>query len=198
MLPIEEVNLNKIRFLSILNTLKEDASNDIDGLEDYLEKEEFFDAPASTKYVGSYRGGLCEQSLNIYDTFTELCAKYSSKTSAHTLIKLGLLSNVYKATYYETFTRNVKNAEGQWEQVQDIRIADSKTRNTYGTNAFNSYMILSRFLTFTDEEIVTLINHNCGMDDNWSNKDLSAILGKYPLTVLLHCASMIATYTKNE
>ena len=32
----------------------------------WLEKSDFFVAPASTKYHGNYAGGLCEHSLNVY------------------------------------------------------------------------------------------------------------------------------------
>jgi len=38
-----------------------------DALLNYLEnKSDFFTAPASARYHGSYEGGLCEHSLNVY------------------------------------------------------------------------------------------------------------------------------------
>lgn len=40
-----------------------------DGLEDllgWLQKSDFFTAPASTRYHGAYEGGLCEHSLDVY------------------------------------------------------------------------------------------------------------------------------------
>ena len=39
-----------------------------DGLEEllsWLQKSDFFTAPASTKYHGAYEGGLCEHSLDL-------------------------------------------------------------------------------------------------------------------------------------
>ena len=40
-----------------------------EGLEDllsWLQKSDFFSAPASTKFHGAYEGGLCEHSLDVY------------------------------------------------------------------------------------------------------------------------------------
>ena len=38
-----------------------------DKLLEYLEKSDFFVAPASTKFHGSYEGGLLKHSLNVYE-----------------------------------------------------------------------------------------------------------------------------------
>ena len=32
----------------------------------YLEEAGFYTSPASTKYHGSYEGGLCDHSMNVY------------------------------------------------------------------------------------------------------------------------------------
>ena len=37
-----------------------------DRLLSWLETTDFFTAPASARYHGSYEGGLCEHSLNVY------------------------------------------------------------------------------------------------------------------------------------
>ena len=37
-----------------------------DKLLEYLEKSDFFTAPSSTRYHGSYEGGLVEHSVNVY------------------------------------------------------------------------------------------------------------------------------------
>ena len=46
------------------------ANIDREGLEDlleWLEQEDFFEAPASTRYHGNYPGGLCQHSLDVYE-----------------------------------------------------------------------------------------------------------------------------------
>ena len=57
----------KQRFLDIYKTnIKREGA---DKLLDYLlsPKSDFFTAPASTRYHGSYEGGLLQHSLNVYD-----------------------------------------------------------------------------------------------------------------------------------
>ena len=55
----------KARFLKIA---REKIHRDgLEDLLDWLQKADFFTAPASTRYHGSYEGGLCEHSLDVYD-----------------------------------------------------------------------------------------------------------------------------------
>ena len=50
---------------AVAKTIQRDG---IDNLMEWLENEtDFFKAPASTRYHGSYEGGLLEHSLNVYD-----------------------------------------------------------------------------------------------------------------------------------
>ena len=43
----------------------------MDKLLDFIVKSDFFTAPASTKFHGSYEGGLLEHSLNVYNRLHE-------------------------------------------------------------------------------------------------------------------------------
>jgi len=43
---------------------------------EWLESSDFFTAPASRKYHGSYEGGLVEHSLNVYDALVKLLTIY--------------------------------------------------------------------------------------------------------------------------
>ena len=42
----------------------------------WLEKSDFFKAPASTKYHGNYDGGLCEHSIDVYEMAVRLEGLY--------------------------------------------------------------------------------------------------------------------------
>ena len=192
MLTEEKKIENKGIFIDLLKSTNED----VDKLIEYLENGGFFDAPASTKYHCSYSGGLCEHSLNVYNEFNRLVKEYyGDSVPQRTIIFLGLLHDIIKMNYYELYTRNVKNdSTGQWEKVLEYKVKDANERFTFGTNTFNNYMLISCFVALSEGEIASLVNYNCGMDDNYANKDLSAILSKYPLTLLLHSADMISTY----
>lgn len=43
----------------------------MDELINFIEKSDFFKAPASTRFHGSYEGGLLEHSLNVYKLLCE-------------------------------------------------------------------------------------------------------------------------------
>ena len=69
-----------------------------DAMLDYLtNKCDFFTAPASARYHGSYEGGLCEHSL------------------LHDLCKIGC---------YTPGVRNVKGPDGKWTQVPTYNFND--------------------------------------------------------------------------
>ncbi|MBQ4251611.1 MAG: hydrolase, partial [Erysipelotrichaceae bacterium] len=55
-----------------------------EGLEDlltWLQKSDFFTAPASTRYHGAYEGGLCEHSLDVYHMARKAIAGYELELS---------------------------------------------------------------------------------------------------------------------
>lgn len=55
----------KDRFLEIYKqNIKRDGA---DKLLEWLEKSDFFKAPASTRFHGSHEGGLVAHSVNVYD-----------------------------------------------------------------------------------------------------------------------------------
>lgn len=203
----EQINLNKDIFTSIIKQL--DSSNDVEGLLKYLEESGFYEAPASSKYHCSYKGGLCEHSLNVYNIFCCLNSMLVNFIPPHfneqgvndtqtyllnVAIKVALLHDLAKVNYYEFYDKYTKDENGKWVTTKDIRIKDCTKRETYGNASFNNYMILSKYLSLDNNEIVALMNYNCGMDDGYSNKDLSAILSKNSFTIMLHCADMMCTY----
>ena len=48
----------------------------VDDLLGWLQKSDFFTAPASTKYHGAYEGGLCEHSLDVYNLAIKTAKAY--------------------------------------------------------------------------------------------------------------------------
>ena len=53
----------KEEFLSLLRSTKREG---MEKLIEFIEKTDFFKAPASTKYHGNYEGGLLEHSMKVY------------------------------------------------------------------------------------------------------------------------------------
>ena len=60
-----------------------------DGLEDllgWLQKSDFFTAPASTRYHGAYEGGLCEHSLDVYHMAKKAIAGYELELTEESVV----------------------------------------------------------------------------------------------------------------
>ena len=50
-----------------LNLLKSTNREGMDKLIEFIEKTDFFKAPASTRFHGNYEGGLLEHSMKVYE-----------------------------------------------------------------------------------------------------------------------------------
>ena len=102
----------KQRFLDIYNSkiTREGA----DKMLEYLENSDFFTAPASSRYHGSYPGGLAEHSINVYECLTDYLSRprtkelYGMDFSEETVAIVSLLHEICKIGCYKTSTRNVK------------------------------------------------------------------------------------------
>ena len=49
-----------------IKLLKETNREGMDKLIEFLENSDFFEAPASTRYHGNFKGGLVEHSMKVY------------------------------------------------------------------------------------------------------------------------------------
>ena len=54
----------KEEFIKLLRSTNRDGMEDVIG---FLEKSDFFKAPASTRFHGNYEGGLLEHSMKVYE-----------------------------------------------------------------------------------------------------------------------------------
>lgn len=67
----------------IIELLKSTYRDGMDGLIEELIKQGFFESPASTKFLGSYPGGLAKHSLRVYELLSEFYEKLDpSKVTA--------------------------------------------------------------------------------------------------------------------
>lgn len=83
---------------------------------EWLESTDFFEAPASTHYHGSYPGGLVEHSLNVYYELIG-AGRVPGVPTAETYAVVALLHDICKADLYAKSTKNQKNSDGEWETV---------------------------------------------------------------------------------
>ena len=106
----------KEEFLGLLRQVKRDG---IENLIQFLEKSDFFQAPASTRFHGNFEGGLAEHSMKVYEILkhkVEHCIELINIPEESVII-IGLLHDICKTNFYKIDYRNAKNALGVWEKV---------------------------------------------------------------------------------
>ena len=106
MLTVEQKNNNEIKFMELLTKLNIDLTE----INKFLDQVDYFNAPASTQYMGAYPGGLCEHALIVAHELGVLCnAYYPGKYTEEDVIKVSLFKDIYKATMYEAYMKNAKS-----------------------------------------------------------------------------------------
>lgn len=167
-----------------------------DKLLDYLiNKCDFFISPASTRFHGSYDGGLAQHSLNVYHCLKDYLSRprvkelYKMSYSEETIAISALLHDLCKTDTYKRDFRNVKNEAGVWERVPTYRTEDELP---YGHGEKSVYMI-SGFMRLTREEAMAIRWH-MGFSGPEDNNLVGRALEKYPLAFALATADMEASY----
>lgn len=143
----------------------------------WLESTDFFVAPASTRFHGSYPGGLVEHSLNVYDRI--LIEPHAVGAGAETRAICALLHDVCKADFYEIMPNGT------------YRVND---RFPFG-HGEKSVFLISRFMLLTDKEALAIRWHMGAYDDaaRGGSQTLSAAMACTSLVYALHAADMAAT-----
>lgn len=186
---------DKEEFLSIYrdNIHREGAEK----LLEYIlsDHSDFFTAPASTRFHGSYEGGLCSHSLNVYHCLKDYLERQRAKELYHmnyseeTIALCALLHDICKMNFYKVDYRNAKNEMGVWEKVPYYTIDDNLP---YGHGEKSVY-IISGYMRLTREEAFAIRYHMgfSGIEDKGS---IGKAFEMFPLAFALSVADMEATY----
>ncbi|MEZ3453413.1 MAG: HD domain-containing protein [Oscillospiraceae bacterium] len=185
----------KEEFLDIYrtNVTREGA----DKLLEYLlsDKSDFFTAPASTRFHGSYEGGLLEHSLNVYHCLKDYLSRERAKTvygmnySEETIAVSALLHDICKVNFYKVDYRNAKNDKGVWEKVPYYAIDD---RLPYGHGEKSVY-IITGFMKLSREEAFA-IRYHMGFSTEDDPNQVGRSFEMFPLAFALSTADMEASY----
>ena len=181
----------KEEFIALLKSVNREG---IDKLIAYIEKTDFFKAPASTKFHGNYEGGLLEHSLNVYHILKEKLSHkpYSEivQVSEETIILITLLHDLCKTNYYTVDYRNKKNADGVWVKEPYYTVNDTIP---YG-HGEKSVMMISKFIELNMEEMYAIRWHMGFTEPKELYNTISSVYEKFPLALALHEADLEATY----
>ena len=171
----------KEEFISLLKQIDREG---MDKLIEFLERSDFFEAPASTRFHGSFKGGLLEHSMKVYEIL-------KTKTEDSDSVKIiALLHDICKVNFYKTDYRNAKNEQGVWEKVPYYTVDDLIP---YG-HGEKSVMMISEFIKLTPEERYAIRWHMGFTEPKELYTTLGQAYKKYPIALLVHEADLEATY----
>lgn len=179
----------KEKFIELLKSTNRPG---IEDLISFLEKTDFFTAPASTRFHGSFEGGLVEHSLKVYEILD-----YKAKNNVlkleipdDTIKIVSLLHDICKLNFYKVDYRNAKNALGEWEKVPYYTIDDTIP---YG-HGEKSVMMITEYMKLTPEEKYSIRWHMGYTEPKENYNAIGATYKKYPIALLTHEADLEATY----
>jgi len=187
--------VSKNEFLNIYNEhIRREGS---DKLLEYLSSKssDFFVAPSSTRFHGSYEGGLVEHSVNVYHCLKDYLSRervnklYNMAYDDETIAIVSLLHDVCKINCYKKGSRNVKDDNGVWHAVP---IYEYEDKLPYGHGEKSVY-IITGFMKLTREEAFA-IRYHMGFSGVEDKRSIGNSFEQFPLSFALSTADMEATY----
>ncbi len=183
---------NVLFFRNEMAKVKRDG---VDKLMKFIEKSDFYTAPASTRFHGAYEGGLLEHSINVYKCLLQkketpgLWAEKLSEIEEESIIVCALLHDLCKTYYYATEMRNRK-VDGVWIQVPTYTVDD---KIPYGHGEKSVFMI-EEFMKLKPVERYAIRWHMGPYSGQQDWNTLGAAMDKYPLVLALFEADMEASH----
>lgn len=181
---------------------------------DYLDKHGFYDAPASTRFHGNYKGGLADHSLNVCAMLYNENKVHNGGLSNETIIISSLMHDLCKVDFYVTEIKNVKKyvTEENKNEFKGLHIKHETIGDTtydfcwVPTEAYSvqeqmplphgskSLYILQGFIKVTREEAF-LITWHMGPYANISgdNYGFNNAVDYQPSVVLMYTADLLAS-----
>ncbi len=205
----KEIEENKNRFIELLSSVHRDGVND---LVSYLVNDsDFMTAPASTKYHGAFKGGLCAHTLAVYDYIIKLNDVYTEMNGEgfdldslkivallHDLSKIGQYEETYsnKKVYSENGSKYDEGGRYDWVAVKGYKTRDIEDRFLYVNHEMGSEFIARQFIPLKMAESAAICCHHGGVDPlSLPPQTITSNYSKYPIAILLHEADLLAAYT---
>lgn len=174
----------KEKFIELLRSTNREG---IEKLIDFLDRTDFYTAPASTRFHNSFESGLLAHSMNVYTSLKKLVG---NEWSEDTIIIVSLLHDICKVNMYKVDYRNKKDENGVWVK-EPYYTTDDLMPLGHGEK---SVMIISEFIKLSKEELYAIRWHMGGFEPKENYGYLAKAYEKYPLAVYTHIADIMATY----
>lgn len=163
----------------------------LENLLSWLEKSDFFTAPASTHFHGNYAGGLCQHSIDVYQYAKRLLLLADRAPSEESVAIACLFHDLCKVNLYKVEKRNQK-INGEWKEVP-YYVADEKFH--FGGHGSKSVFLAQTFMKLKTEEAAAINCHMGFSDGNPSTvRDVGSVYHQFPLAWIVHVADEAATF----
>lgn len=184
------IDLNKQKETFIACCRENISREGLDALLDWLEKSDFFRAPASSRYHGAYAGGLCEHSLDVFQYARQLTESFKLPLKTEALAVSSLFHDVCKVNFYKEDTRNQK-INGEWQAVPFYSIEE---RFAFGGHGSKSVFLVERFMRLTLEEAVAINCHMGFSEGGNASMNIGRSYEQFPLAWVIHAADEASIY----
>lgn len=154
---------------------------DYDYILAWLIEREFFTAPASTKYHGSYSGGLFDHSLNVAETLATMTKRVNllwERPESPWIV--GMFHDLCKIDNY------VAEPYGCGYDYNPCQL--------YKGHGDKSLMLLSSLLRLTEEEAACIRYHMGAFTEKEQWSDFTSAIHKFPNVLFTHTADMVAAH----
>lgn len=201
-LPQIKIAQNEEEIIGLLRSTKREG---IEKLISYLQKHDYFSAPASTKYHLACVGGLAQHSLNVYYNMMELYygrnwrdskefRQCADEVDHENIIIVALLHDLCKVDFYSSYSRNVKEG-GQWHEVQAWQVDERVPVCGHGSK---SVIVAQQFIRLYLPEIQAISFH-MGMQDGDTvfASTVSQVFSEVQLALYVHLADIRATFEQD-
>ena len=190
----EVIAANKEKFIELLQST---GRRGVDDVIETLEKQGFFDAPASTRFHLAYEGGLLEHSLGVCrialmvrKQVLLVRPELEPQLPIESIILTTLLHDVCKAEIYKRAIKRRKNERGIWEDYEGYDVDYSDFPVGHGEKSV--IVLLQSGLELTKEEILAIRWHMSAWDLPFQSYELMGSLNaareKTPLIGILQAA----------
>ncbi len=184
----------KEEFLDIYNSFVSGRKGADKLLRYITDSTDFFTAPSSTRFHGSYEGGLVEHSVNVYHCLKDYLSrpyaseKYNMSYTDESIAIVSLLHDLCKTNFYTVDYRNAK-IDGEWQKVPYYTINDTFP---YG-HGEKSVFLISRFMYIEPFEAMA-IRYHMGFSGIEDKNTIGRVFENFPLALALNVADMEASY----
>lgn len=200
----EQINENKQRFIDLCH--QNIHREGLDRILEYLEKKtDFYEAPSSTNFHLNEDGGLCQHSMNVFDTACKIYesvaqpaigsenSPFTQQIDKESIAIATLFHDICKVKFYQKKDKWRKDINGRWVSYKGFEVQDDFP---FG-HGEKSCLMLSWYMRLTTDEMLAIRWH-MGMFDvgeSGSSQRFAFFNAteKSPLVSIVHAADFLAS-----